>query len=53
MLGIAFYIYEIIMNLKSHHAYKRRITYREEGDGFQADDILHKWYKYEVFMHTE
>ena len=41
------------MRFKGHHRDKLRITYKAEGDGFQADDICDEGYFYQVYMWNE
>ena len=41
------------MRFKGHHRDKLRITYKSEGDGFQADDICDEGYFYQVYMWNE
>ena len=50
MLGVAFYIDESTMWFKGCNADKMNITYKAEGDGFQADTICQKLYIYQIFM---
>ena len=49
MLGVAFSIDEITMRVKCCHA-KKRMMYKEKGDGLQTHDICQKGYKYKVFV---
>ena len=50
MLGVAFYIDESTMWFKGCNADKMNITYKAEGDGFQADTICQKLYIYQIFV---
>ena len=50
MLGVAFYIDEMIMHFKGHHEDKKRMTYKAKGDGLQTFDICQKVYTYQIFI---
>ena len=41
------------MRFKGHHHDKLRITYKAEGDGFQADSICDDSYCYQVYMRND
>ena len=38
------------MSFKEEHQDKRRITYKNEGDGFQAGDLCKNGLTYQIFM---
>eukprot|EP00957_Ditylum_brightwellii_P015356 1155713-Ditylum_brightwellii.AAC.2 len=40
------------MRFKGYHRDKKRITYKEERDGFQADALCQDEFIYQVFMHN-
>ena len=42
MLGFTFYMNEMIVNFKGHHAEKIRMTYKSEGYGLHTDAIFFK-----------
>ena len=50
ILGAIFYMNEITMRFKGHHADKIRMAYKSEGDGLQTDDIFQKGYTYQIFI---
>ena len=50
MLGVTFYIDEMTMHFKGHHAEKIGMMYKAEGDGLQIDDIFQKGYTYQIFI---
>ena len=50
MLGVAFSIDEMTRHFKGHHTDKRRITYKEKGDGLQTYAICQKGYTYQIIM---
>jgi len=41
---------EQTIGFKGNHADKRRITYKKEGDGFQADTICEKGFTYSIYF---
>jgi len=53
LLGLAFSVDEMTMRFKGKHADKRRITYKNEGDGFQADALCQDGYTYQVYMRND
>ena len=38
------------MRFQGKHVDKRRITYKNEGDGFQADALCQDGLRYQIFM---
>ena len=50
MLGFTFYMNEMTVNFKGHHAEKIRMTYKSEGYGLHTDAIFQKGYTYQIFM---
>ena len=52
-LGCCISIDEMTMRFKGRHKDKRRITYKAEGDGFQADALCQEGYTYQVFMRND
>ena len=44
---------EQTMGFKSHHADKLRITYKDEGDGFQADALSDDGYTYTFYFRNQ
>ena len=48
MLGATFFMDEMTMCIKGHHADKTRMTYNVEGDGLQKYDIFQKVYTYQI-----
>ena len=53
MLGFAFSIDEMTMGFKGRHQDKKRITYKAEGDGFQADALCDEGFTYQIFMRND
>ena len=53
LLGIAILIDEMTMRFKGKHADKQRITYKNEGDGFQCDALCQDGYLYQFFFRNE
>ena len=49
-LGISFAIDEMTIGFQGMHADKKRITYKAEGDGFQADALCDDGYCYQFFF---
>ena len=52
-IGVSFSIDEMTMRFKGKHKDKRRITYKAEGDGFQADALCDAGFTYQVFMRND
>jgi Transposase IS4 len=52
-LGEAISIDEQTVGFQGRHADKRRITYKSEGDGFQADVICQEGFTYQVYFRNE
>ena len=46
LLGVAIAIDEMTMGFQGRHGDKKRITYKNEGDGFQADALAEDGYCY-------
>ena len=38
---------------QGQHKNKQRITYKAEGDGFQADTLCDKGFMYQVYMRND
>ena len=53
LLGRAFSIDEMTMGFKGKHQDKRRITYKAEGDGFQADALCQEGFCFQVHMRND
>jgi hypothetical protein len=53
LLGIAFSIDEMTMGFKGCHQDKKRITYKTEGDGFQADAFRQDGFTFQTFMRND
>ena len=51
--GWSFAVDEMTMRFKGRHKDKRRITYKAEGDGFQADALCEDGYTYQVYLRNE
>ena len=51
--GRAVAVDEMTMRFKGHHKDKLRITYKTEGDGFQADALCDDGYCYQVYMRND
>ena len=49
-LGRAIAVNEMTIGFQGRHKDKRRITYKAEGDGFQADALADNGYTYQIFM---
>ena len=50
LLAKAFSIDEMTMGFQGKHVDKRRITYKNEGDGFQGDALCGDGFTYQVYM---
>ena len=50
LLGIRVANDKLTMGFQGMHQDKRRITYKAEGDGFQADALADEGYCYQFFM---
>ena len=50
LLGIAFSIDEMTMRFQGKRVDKIRITYKNEGDGFQADALCQDGFTYQICM---
>ena len=50
LLGVCFAIDEMTIGFQGMHADKRRITYKNEGDGFQADALCDDGYTYQFYF---
>ena len=50
MLACAFSVDKMTMGFKAQHKDKNQITYKAEGDGFQADALCQDGFTYQVFM---
>ena len=53
LLACAFSVDGMIMGFKGQHRDKRRITYKKEGDGFQANVLFQDEITYQVFMKND
>ena len=53
LLGICFSIDEMTMRFQGQHKDKQRITYKAEGDGFQADALCDEGFTYQVYMRND
>ena len=53
LLGIAFSIDEMSMRFQGKHVDKRQITYKNEGDGFQANALRQDGFTYKIFMRND
>ena len=55
MLALAFSIDEMTMGFQGHHIDidKRRITYKNKGDGFQCDALCQEGFTYQIFMRND
>ena len=53
LLGLCFSIDEMTMRFKGQHKDKQRITYKAEGDGFQADALCDEGFTYQVYMRND
>ena len=53
LLGIAVSIDEMTMGFQGMHQDKKRITYKTEGDGFQADALAQQGYCYQFYMRND
>lgn len=53
LLALAFSVDEMTMGFKGHHADKKRITYKAEGDGFQCDALCQEGFTYQVYMRND
>ena len=53
LLGKAFSIDEMTMGFQGKHVDKRRITYKNEGDGFQGDALCGDGFTYQVYMRND
>ena len=52
-LGANFSVDEMTMRFKGCHSDKRRITYKKEGDSFQADALCDEGFTYQVYMRND
>ena len=52
-LEIEFLIDKMTMCFKGKHHDKRRITYKQEGDGFQDDALCNAGFTYQVYMRND
>ena len=50
LIGLEFSVDEITLGFKGKNKDKLRITYNNEGDGFQADSLRKEGYTYQVYM---
>ena len=50
ILGVIFYMDEMIINFKGHHAKKIRMTHETEYYGLHIDAIFQKGYTYKIFI---
>ena len=50
LLGLCFSIDEMTMIFQGQHKDKQHITYKAEGDGFQADALCDEGFTYQVYM---
>lgn len=50
LLACAFSVDEMTMGFKGHHKDKLRITYKNEGDGFQSDALCQDGFTYQIWM---
>ena len=41
------------MRFQGQHKYKQRITYKSEGDGFQADALCDEGFTYQIYMRND
>ena len=53
LLACAFSVDEMTMGFKGQHRDKKRITYKAEGDGFQADALCQEGYTYQIWMRND
>eukprot|EP00536_Pseudo-nitzschia_multiseries_P014798 jgi/Psemu1/40172/gm1.40172_g len=53
MLSRIIAVDEMTMRFKGQHIDKRQITYKREGDGFQADTLCDNGYCYQVYMRND
>ena len=53
LLGLAVSIDEMTMRFKGKHADKLRVTYKNEGDGFQCDALCQDGYCYQFYFRNE
>ena len=53
LLGVAIAIDEMTMGFQGRHGDKKRITYKNEGDGFQADALAQEGYCYQFHMRND
>ena len=53
LLACAFSVDEMTMGFKGHHRDKKRITYKAEGDGFQADALCQDGFTYQIWMRND
>ena len=53
LLGLAFSVDEMTMGFKGKYKDKLRITYKAEGDGFQADALCQEGFTYQVYMRND
>ena len=53
LLACAFSVDEMTMGFKGQHKDKKRITYKAEGDGFQADALCQDGFTYQIHMRND
>ena len=53
LLGLCFSIDKMTMIFQGQHKDKHYITYKAEGDGFQADALCNEVFTYQVYMHND
>ena len=53
LLGMCFSIDEMTMRFQGQHKDKQRITYKAEGDGFQADSLCDEGFTYQFYMRND
>jgi hypothetical protein len=53
ILGRTFSVDEQTIGFQGHHVDKRRITYKDEGDGFQCDCLAQDGWTHQVYFRNE
>ena len=53
MVGLALSIDNMMMRFKGKHADKLRVTYKNEGDGFQCDALCDDGYCYQFYFRND
>ena len=53
LVGRVFSTDEQTMGFQGHHADKKRITYKDEGDGFQGDALCQDGWTHQIFMRND